>query len=365
MLRLLPMDSRFFGPPRHETSCARYPRKELVLTTRVHPAEHLPAAAPIWFGPPLPEYIPPESACEIRHALEVFELASARVLGPDAHPVAPGDHLLTDSAWRQSFLPPNFSNRSIMRRRRPYPKVRLRGRVALIGSCWSGGSFAHFAADALPRWKLLLEAGHRAEEFDHMLIYHPRTSSSRVLIKALDLGPKVVDADLRKDYVCDELVFTSHPHLTPRYTPELVRFVQNLLSPRNPVRRIYLSRKGYSRHPANSDDLERLLAARGFEIIDGADHLGALHACREAAVVVGVEGSNLFNTLLCPAGTKIVILLWPECPFSYIASLGAALDHPSAIIAPSSGATSQEAAFPLEHVAGALDWALRPSPDET
>jgi capsular polysaccharide biosynthesis protein len=246
-----------------------------------------------------------------------------------------------------------------MRRRRRYPSVRLTGRVALLGACWAGGSFAHFSSDALPRWKLIEEAGFHLRDFNHVLAYDPRTRSSEVLLATLKLAPKLIRAQALCDYTCDELVFTSHPHFTPRYTPDLLRFVRELLPARSGERRVYLSRSGYARHPSNAAALEALLARKGFETVPADDHLAALHACQEASIVLGVEGSNLYNTIFCRPGSRVILLLWQGCPFSYIAGIGAALGHHTSIVPATAGSSDAAPHFALEAVEAAVTEAIQ------
>lgn len=360
LLGKLPLDSRFFGPPRRHCFCVDYPHAARLRARRVSAPEMLPSAPPRWFGPVAEGYLPTEDGFPARHPLDVFSLERGRVLGPDAFVVAPGDYILEDFAWRQPGRPTALIPSGVMQRRRAYPSIRLKGRVAFIASNWSLGGFGHFCTDALPRWRMLLDAGFAATDFEHILVYHPKTTSSHALIAALGLGSRIVHAEHSVDYACEELVFTSFPHLVPRFTPRLLSYVRDLMPPRRPVRRIYLSREGYRHHPVNAAELEKLLGEFGFETIPSRDNLGAIEACRDAAIVIGVEGSNLFNALFCPPGTRIVNLLRENCPIPYLSGICAALGHSEGIVSPAPRNPSGRPFFDPTDVRAALDWAAAP-----
>lgn len=363
-LRRLPFDSRLFGPPRRECACSGYPLTSELHTRALEPSPPYLAPTSRWFGHPVEGYLPAATEPITPLPQGVHHVLRGRALGPDGIPVAPGDYVLSDHLWRSRAGRIPFEHLHLSRRRRPYPSVKLKGRVALVSSNWSIGSYAHFCADALPRWPMLRASGLALSDFDHVLVYHPRSASTRHLLNRSEFSARVVEADPKVDYACDELVFASYPHLAPHFDQTWLRQVRDMLPARPPQRRVYLSRKGYPRHPANSPELENLLHSCGFETVAAQDHHHALEACRQASVVVGVEGSNLFNILFCPPGTRVITLLWPGCPFSYISTLCAALGHAEAIVPASPSGTKSAPFFNLSALTAALDWALQATPNK-
>lgn len=79
---------------------------------------------------------------------------------------------------------------------------------------------------------------------------------------------------------------------------------------------VFLRRRGggAARVLANEDEIEQMLAKREFEIVDPANDPAEtiMTRCRDASIVVGVEGSGLAHGLLgCASDAVFVVLQHP------------------------------------------------------
>lgn len=94
--------------------------------------------------------------------------------------------------------------------------------------------------------------------------------------------------------------------------------------PESPCRRVYLRRGAVGAQDArlliNGEQVESLLAAQGFAIVD-PDRLSADELCRHlrgAKVVVGVEGSHLAHVIYTMAGDGVICVLQPPYRFNNV-----------------------------------------------
>lgn len=91
---------------------------------------------------------------------------------------------------------------------------------------------------------------------------------------------------------------------------------------------LYLSRKGYSRCPANEEDIQSFLSSKGFIIFNAQNGLSFFEQIKlfsQAKNIIGLHGAALANTVWCHPNTNILELFSsnyiPPC-FSNIASIG-------------------------------------------
>jgi hypothetical protein len=87
------------------------------------------------------------------------------------------------------------------------------------------------------------------------------------------------------------------------------------LTPARRDRRIFVDRSGAKRRKmARQEELEPVLAERGFEIIRWEEHSMAeqIRIAAEANVMVGPHGTTLLNSLYCQPGAKLLEIFNPE-----------------------------------------------------
>ena len=159
-----------------------------------------------------------------------------------------------------------------------------------------------------------------------------RNPPARVRSLMALLGESFVEAPLNA--LLPSFVFASKGASlvpNPADVATLQSFRDSLSLPHSDVRRLYISRRTDGRFPDNEDDVESLLKAKGFDIVNltgmPLDAQMALFA--NADVVVGTHGAGLANLVWCKKSTtKVVeIMRWgqPDC-FEHLATI-ANLDY--------------------------------------
>jgi capsular polysaccharide biosynthesis protein len=308
---------------------------------------------PIWFGE-----AEQEEAITIP-SKEVAALSGACLYGPDGNVVTGDDTFLWNTAWHQPTVRGRgFAGRALLRRKKPNARLGLPGRTAGLTSDWSIGGFAHFLVDALPRWRLIRAAGYTPADFRHFALYQPNSETARFLIRAAGIpADRLVAYTPSTDYQCDELVTTSFPGAAPAISPSSIAWLRTLAGTADPRRRVYASRAGYRRHPANAIEIEDELRRRGFEILHGEQGTSALDAFAHARVTVGVEGSNLFNLCFAPPGSRAVLLLPGPHMLQYIPFICQAAGLSLGIVTAIPASPIDAPVFSISAVVSALDWA--------
>jgi capsular polysaccharide biosynthesis protein len=357
LARCLPGSSALFGPPRRWATVEEYAEHPGFETWIAEPEEGVAAPRARIFGEVDPAFqrLPPRTI----HSKIVFRTHEASIYGPDGHVITRDDTFLWDTAWHLGRDPAKtFRGRNPYRRRRPRQRRRLEGRTATLASDWAIGGFGHFMTDALPRWRLLQNLGHAAPDFDHIVLFHPETPSTRRLVEAAGIpSARLVPYDPNFDLQCDELTGTTFPGAVPAASAHSMAWLRRLGRGGTGVERVYLSRAGYRRHPANAADIEQELSKRKFRTVHGDDGTTAPDACASARVIIGVEGAHLFNLCMAPPGTRVVLLLPGIGLLPYLPYLCQAAGFELAIVAASAGSPLNAPEFPISSVVAALDWA--------
>jgi len=312
-LPFLPLTSRAFGPPRRWVHLTDYLQRHPGAMREVLPGQLLPEPEVNCIGPVAARFfsrmereIPPAS---------IVELPGVRLLGPDGWIVGARDSLILDTSyhayWDQGMT---ADDHWILKRRLALPVRRLPGRTLSLASDFVAGSYAHFVQDSLCRLLLLERGGMDPGGFDQ--IYWPRLSTAGAarLVAASGLpAEKIISDDPRFDLECDSLTATTFPgrpaHLTPPYCDFLRR--RFAPAPLGSGRRLYLSRRGYSRQIVNYDAIERILLQHDYEICQPDEDPEILAKCAAAAQIVTTEGAGFYNAFAAPPGTRVLIIL-PE-----------------------------------------------------
>lgn len=86
---------------------------------------------------------------------------------------------------------------------------------------------------------------------------------------------------------------------------------KDMKSDRKPSRKLFLTRRKGLRILGNLDEIERLVSAHGFEIVDlnGMSLDAQIELFSLASLIVAPTGAALTNMLFCPPGTKVIIFM--------------------------------------------------------
>ncbi len=327
LLPFLPGTSRNFGPPRRRATLLDYFSRYPGELRQIEPATPAPPVADCTHLRP---YLARMRLRSLLPPAYVFTLPQARLLGSAGWIVGENDTFLTEASfWREPDYPEAFSTHWILQRKRSPSLRHLPGRTLSLASDFAIGGFGHFLHDSLPRLHLIEKAGYRLRDFDWLYLPRLESAATRRLVATLDFPlERIVQHDPAHDLQTDEIVASSYPgtagHM-PAYTPEFLRRRFPTGAGRHD-RKIFLSRAGSRRDLAQRSQIERLLLQRGFELIHPVEH-DAIAACSEARCVIAQEGANFMNTLFCPPGTQLLLLLpeWVDLPYAFTAA--AACNH--------------------------------------
>ena len=179
---------------------------------------------------------------------------------------------------------------------------------AVLGSGVAGSSwFGHWLEDELPLQMLARKYG--------PVISHVRSLYAHELpyLEKLGLDPPrhLRSAHFELLTVVDE--FAQNPDKVSRYLT-----IRRLLSTgHRKYERVYLrrGRTGTLREIQNEEQLHARLMAEGYGVVD-LEHCSftEMHeACRQARIIVGIEGSHLAHALFMAADHACVVILNPPC----------------------------------------------------
>jgi capsular polysaccharide biosynthesis protein len=314
IVRFLPGNSGWFGPPRRWMRIREYFAGGLGSVREVIPAQALKRPNPEVVDP-FPSRFLETSRDEVPPAC-IFTLRDAKVVGAEGWIVAPGDVFLIDASFEGNVAGKPASGHHIFRSRRGRPPARrvLPGRCLSIASDYAIGGFGHFVHDSLTRLCIVAEAGYSPADFDWVYAPRPDTPIVRELMAGLGIPPgRLLNFDASVDLFCEELTATSFPGVPGMIAPVYANYLRSHFAPakERSDRRIYLSRNGYRRNFANLAEVEETLARHGFEEVRAHDDPQTLKKCAEAQYVFCIEGASFFNALFCSAGTS-VLLVYPD-----------------------------------------------------
>jgi capsular polysaccharide biosynthesis protein len=165
-------------------------------------------------------------------------------------------------------------------------------------------------------------------DVDHVYCPRPPSRAAAQLLDRLEVPPeKRVWAAPDTLIQADVLLVPSLPSTSLTYhswLPEFLRRAVEVSKAPPPRRRIYVSRRGFSRQVADEERLLALLLERDFEIYDPSDRIDQPDDFFEAAVVVGAHGAALANLAFCRPGTRVLELLPTDNAYPFYYSLASA-----------------------------------------
>lgn len=266
----------------------------------------------------------------------VFQLPDARMLGPDGSIVTANDTLLLDHSFWGWTHPPSPERNRLYQRKRAQPVRTLEGRVLSLGTEFGLGSFGHLVHDGIVRLQLVLAARQKLADFDWIYLPRPETPAVRELETLLDFPPdRILNWD-RRDVAASQITASSYPGPVGRISVEGASWIRDRAQAcwgQGRKRRIYLTRRGYSRTLTNEAEIAEMLEAHGFETIDPGRDTGVLAACANAEIIAGVDGSNMANLAFAPAKALILEFMPPKAaPVSYHSSLAVSGGRQCAVV---------------------------------
>lgn len=193
---------------------------------------------------------------------------------------------------------------------RVMPRARyLKGKALSIASdyCFHYG---HWLVESLPRLELFKRAGFNIDELDYILCNKVLPGTPNNLFNTLGLpSEKLIWIDSQSIYRVETLFATSFPNPWNQVHHWIPEFLQRKFLPvslKQPWRRLYLTRKGYSRNPINEDEVNKVLLDFGFEFFNPEDSQESHVIFSQASMVVGCVGSAMAGLMFCSPGAKVL-----------------------------------------------------------
>ncbi|MDJ0701721.1 MAG: glycosyltransferase family 61 protein [Leptolyngbyaceae cyanobacterium MO_188.B28] len=255
--------------------------------------------------------------------LGVLELDEGYIFGKYGWIVGKNNILLPEHSWYGESI------KEITIPRRWPVTSHLSGVCLSLASEWSAVNHGHFLLDSLSRIHLFLEAGFSFDDIDYIYCPTPKGSLSIAieLFKKLSIPLEKCILERGKGLYADKVIATSFPGVRRNYPDWVISFFHEINDYKQvtPNRRLYISRKNYSRKVENEDTLLPWLYQNNFEVYNPeAVGANALKDFAEASVVIGATGAGLANLVFCQPGTKVLELIPSDHVHSYFCSLSQA-----------------------------------------
>ena len=321
--RWLPLDSRFFGPPRRWSHTPDYCRKYGHEWREVVPASIAKRQPPHCVNYPAAQLL--EMVATELPAAGVARLRNARVVCPHGWIVAEGDTYLPDHSWHgyavgacPVYLCDGLES-----------TARLSGVTLSLCTDWSP-NYGHMMFDALSRVSLFERSGYSWDDVSQVLVPTLSSGGRESAAQLCGIPPeKMLTLNTFSVVECEELIAPTFPGVrcnNPTWVGEFWRSK----SPPAPQqgRRLFLSRRGSKRTLLNEDALTPILEAAGFEtIVPGVDAIRDLLS--QAEIIIGPHGAALTDVMFCHPGSILVELTPPGHiePYYYTAADSAGMSY--------------------------------------
>lgn len=182
----------------------------------------------------------------------------------------------------------------------------------------SGDSYFHFVTDAVPRVKLLYQAGYSLNQFDHIIVNGARHNFQRDFLSALGIpGDKCIYLNENSNLICENLVVPSPPAISGNPPGWACNFIRTLCAniSTEPRKRIYISRDdAIGRRVINEAEVVDFLKPMGFSKVSltGMSLEAQAKLFAGAEVIVAPHGAGLTNLVFSTAGTKVIEFFSPH-----------------------------------------------------
>lgn len=304
---------RWREAPAIERSTREYRGPSLVEAIPIYPAEKVAIAAQ--------PFSPNESSAgEISEPALIYRLRNVDFWARYGGSVVTSDNkLLADlspEVWGIANHP-LFSQFVLPARRT------LTGRTAIVVTPEAPGNYYHWLIDLLPRVALLQLA---SQQFDRLLLNGSGAGYERASLDALKIpGHKMQYVNSRERFQIEEAIIPSMDHFAKAIAPWKVELLRRLRQSANevsavgrdsveptflaaPPLRLYISRRRSAvRRIINEADLEQILRAANFQIVEleqkpWSEQIGLFSA---AEVILAPHGAALANMVFAEPGTLV------------------------------------------------------------
>lgn len=307
----LPLDSSIFGPPRHWSRTVAYCSTHGMEWREVEPDCVIERQPPRCVNYPAARML--DHVAASLPAAGVASLENARVVAPQGWIIADDDTFLPDHCWYGS----SRDECPIYKYHDLGAAKRLQGTTLTLASDWPA-NYAHMLFDGLSRASLFERAGYSWDDVTQVLV--PDLASDGRRAAALLSGvpmDKVVTPTSFSVFQCDRLIAPTFPGVRRNTPPWVAKFWRShsTIVP-NGKRRLFISRRGFTRNIVNEAAIEAVLASCGFETIVSSDR-SVRHQYSEAEIIVGAHGAALADVVFCSPGSVLIELTPPSHVYPY------------------------------------------------
>ncbi len=285
---------------------------------------------PATLSGPLPKLMSDRLSLQLP-AKGVLHLRNASVLGDhgwvftaDGHCVGDTTNYVADPAWMPKTYRPLMSSKARF----------LPGRTLSLLTNWGATNFFHMQIDVIPRVDLLVRAGWKWEDFDHILLpsFRSPTIDRQLALSGIPTEKIIpVKWGPLNFFRTEELVCTSYPGGRRTVLAPTIDYLRRLngSAHREGKRRLFVHRLARTRHLRNEPELRPFLEKHGFEVIDPGTFPTVEAAFHEAEFIVGPHGAALANLAFCRPGTKVLELVPSDqaYPFFYTMAVHGGLGY--------------------------------------
>lgn len=211
----------------------------------------------------------------------------------------------------------------------------LRGKALCLASM-KGEMFFHWILEVLPRIGSLQRAGIQLADMDHIIVNSAKSRFMRDTLEMVGVPlDKLVDMQEHPHIKADQLIVPSMPAGTGNYTPWVLDWLKQHLSPSmatpdsavSPY--VFVSRaKAKFRNVTNEPQIKEHLEGMGFQSweLESLSYPEQMALFDQATVIVAPHGAGLTHLFHCRPGTKVIEFFDPMYVNACFYSLANAVD---------------------------------------
>lgn len=206
------------------------------------------------------------------------------------------------------------------------------GKCLNLCSPWADINYGHFVLDSITKLEIVEGCCPlKIDEFNYILMPTFKSKESGMLIDFFKIPRnKILYPTSDYQYQFDELYTPSlrgGPAITKPKSVDKIREAFDVKN-RKPTKKLYISRKGFSRNIANEESVWSVLKDYGFEKINPKEVEDCPQLFNEASIIVGPHGAGLTNMIFCQSNTKIIELMPHSHRYTWYLSLAHACGLP-------------------------------------